>query len=375
VTLLPRPRSLRPTAPRHALERLDRRVSDHAIRWIATGIIGVTLLAAGAAAHPSEASSARLTNAAVRHSSELAPQPVRLPATAPVAKATGKASSSAKAVAPKAQRPASRKAPAPKRWLPTGTGMWLHDFPKSEKGNGRQIVKRSKAVGLSTLYVQTGSSKKGWIGGPVLNSLLKETKGTDIKVVAWDFPKLVHPVVDAWRMAKAAHYRCSGCARVAAVAPDIETKAEGTNIGARQVALYYSTLRRLLPRNIAIMATVPWPSEMRVGSYPYAATAPYADAWVPMAYWYNRSPAVVTTTSMRLLRHYKKPIMPVGQGYDGRIDAPYLPVDKNPGKSVDAFLVAAKAYGAKHVSLWSWQTTGGQQWAALARASKLFPTA
>lgn len=60
---------------------------------------------------------------------------------------------------------------------------------------------------------------------------LPATEGTGLKVVAWDFPTLVDPVAGEHRLAKAARYRCTGCPRVAAVAPDVETAAEGTRIG------------------------------------------------------------------------------------------------------------------------------------------------
>jgi hypothetical protein len=274
---------------------------------------------------------------------------------------------------PAAKRPTAVTAPAPvKRWLPSGTGMWLHRFEASEAGDPSALVGRAKAVGLTTLYVQTGSSKKGWIGSAPLASLLPATQGTDLRVVAWDFPSLADPVADAHRMAKAALYRCQGCPRVAAVAPDVETAAEGTRIGTAAVTRYYLTLRALLPQDIAILATVPWPSEHRTGKYPYARTAALTDALMPMTYWYNRSAGGVTTTSMNYLNQLHRPVMPVGQGFDGRVDAPYLMADLHPGRSVEAFLTSARAHGAQAVSLWSWETTGSQQWMALMQARANF---
>ncbi len=272
-----------------------------------------------------------------------------------------------------AARPAQRSARPAKPWLPTGTGMWLHEFGKSEGGNADAIVARARQTGLTTLYVQTGSSKKGWIGGPVLTSLLRATKGTEIRVIAWDFPTLKNPEIDAKRMAAAARFTCRGCARVAAVAPDVETSAEGTRLSGPAVHRYYTVLRQRIGPSIAILATVPWPSEKRTRSYPYRQTAALSDALLPMAYWYNREPAVVTATSMSYLKQFKRPIMPVGQGYDGRLDAPYLAADPTPGLSVLEFLRAARAGGAKHISLWSWQTTGPQQWHSLQLARTLFP--
>jgi hypothetical protein len=261
------------------------------------------------------------------------------------------------------------------RWLPTGTGMWVHEWAKTEHGNGKKVVRRAKLAGLSHLYVQTGSSKKGWIGGPVLGQLMPATKNTNIKVIAWDFPKLDHPEADARRLARAAWWHEPGVPMIAAVAPDIETASEGTHANRQSIERYYRTLRRSLPARVAILATVPWPSEKRVNRYPYVRTARHADAIVPMAYWYNRSPSRVTRTSMRVLQQYGKPVIPVGQGYDGRLDAPYLSLDAHPGKSVDAFVTAARMSGAQSISLWSWQTTGAQQWSALTRASKRYAPA
>ncbi|HVE74317.1 MAG TPA: hypothetical protein VNA30_04395 [Mycobacteriales bacterium] len=273
---------------------------------------------------------------------------------------------------PAASRVARSSSPAADRWLPTGTGMWLHDWRKSESGHAHAVVARAKAAGLSHLFVQTGSSKKGWIGTPTLAQLLPATTGTGIAVIAWDFPKLVNPEADARRLARAAWFHRPGAPMVAAVAPDVETAAEGTHLSARAIDRYYRTLRAALPARTAILATVPWPSEKRINSYPYDRTARHTDAWIPMAYWYNRDPARVTATSMRVLSRFGKPIMPVGQGYDGRLDAPYLAPDPTPGKSVQAFLDTARRRGAPAVSLWSWQTTGPQQWRTLANAAAAF---
>ena len=274
--------------------------------------------------------------------------------------------------APPAAVPAPPPPPAVPRWLPTGTGMWLHEWRKSENGNPRAVVARAQETGLSHLYVQTGSSGKGWIGEEVLSALMPITDGAGLKVIAWDFPKLANPEDDARRMAMAATWSRPGSARVAAVAPDIETAAEGTRLSPDRVIRYYAALRAALPPEIPILATVPWPSEKRIGMYPYAETAPFSDAFIPMAYWYNRPAAVVTETSMSWLRQFGKPVMPVGQGYDGRLDAPYLAADPAPDQSVQAFVDAARAGGAQSLSLWSWQTTGPLQWGVLARAASGF---
>ena len=355
-----------------ALSDLDLRASATRFsREVALALAGVLLLGLGAAvaqATPPEPT-AVVTRTAVWKPVPGPVAPQVLPAkAAPQAAPKPKPAARAKPKVVKA-RPVGKPV---ERWMPTGTGMWLHDWSRSEGGHAGLVVKRAQAAGLTHLFVQTGSSKKGWIGQPVLSQLLPATKGTDIKVIAWDFPTLVNPEDDARRLAKAAWWRRPGVPMVAAVAPDIETLSEGTHATPGSIERYYRTLRKALPQRVAILATVPWPSEKRIHRYPYTRTALHADAFIPMAYWYNRSPSQVTATSMRVLKRYGKPVFPVGQGYDGRLDAPYLDPDPAPGKSVDAFVFAARYSGATSLSLWSWQTTGGQQWSALHRAAQKF---
>ncbi len=260
------------------------------------------------------------------------------------------------------------------RYLPTGTGMWTHQWDKTEGGDASAIVRRATRTGLSHIFIRTGTRKGGFDGGPMLAELLPATRGTGLKVIAWDFPILTDPKADARRLARAAHFVAPGAGtpRVAAVAPDIETGAEGTRLTGHAVRIYYRELRRLLPADIAILATVPWPSEKRVGRYPYAETALYADAFIPMAYWINRDPQTVTRQSMRFLRRYGKPIMPAGQAYDPRIDRPELNLRAPSAKAIAHFIRAAKDLGAPAVSLWVWQTADDNHWTAIGRARHLF---
>jgi hypothetical protein len=284
--------------------------------------------------------------------------------------------------APPVRRAAAAKAPhvatkkhkrSLSRWLPTGTGMWIYQWGKSNHGKAHSVVARARSVGLTTLFVRTGSSHDGFTGAKVLRALLPATAHTDVHVVAWDFPELRHPVKDARRMARAASFNRGRGLHVAAVAPDIETPAEGTRTSAARVRTYLKTLRRLLPKDVAILTTVPWPSSSRRGRYPYATVAAHSDALLPMAYWYNNAPSLVTNRSVRFLSQFHKPVQPVGQGYDGKADVPSLP-HNNLRKQVPAFLRAARSLHVSAVSLWSWQSAPKVTWSALARARRWFPT-
>ena len=254
------------------------------------------------------------------------------------------------------------------RYIPRGTGMWLYQWDETEGGDARRIVHRAQITGLSHLYVRTGTRKGGFDGGPVLRELLPATKGTNIQVIAWDFPQLANPVADARRLAAAAKFRVPGAPRIMAVAPDIETGAEGTKLSTAAVDLYMRHLRRILPSDVAIIGVVPWPSEKRVGRYPFGTVAKYSDAVAPMAYWINRDPATVVRQSMQRLKVFRKPVLPIGQAYDPRIDIPTLKWGPPSRAQMDAFFRTADRMGARSVSLWVWQFASPDQWRALAAA-------
>jgi hypothetical protein len=266
--------------------------------------------------------------------------------------------------------PAGRTA----RWTPTGTGMWIYQWSATSGGNAVAVLRRSRLAGLSTLYVRTGSSWDGFTGAAPLSALLSRVGNGGPAIVAWDFPSLDHPGEDALRLARAARFGLNrrGWGHVVAVAPDIETPAEGTYLTDARVLWYLSDLRRFLPRDVSILATVPWPSRYRVGRYPYRLISRYADAFLPMAYWYDNSSYVVTVDSIRYLDRFGRPVVPVGQGYNEQIDDPHLPPSR-PRVELAGFVRAAQRAGARGVSLWSWQLAGPAQWGAIHNARRDFP--
>ncbi|HWL34834.1 MAG TPA: hypothetical protein VNQ77_01445 [Frankiaceae bacterium] len=271
----------------------------------------------------------------------------------------------------KAQQPAP-KVTAKGRYIPTGTGMWTYMWGETEGGSAKKIVERAQRTGLSHLYVRTGTRKGGFDGGPVLKKLLPATKGTGIQVIAWDFPQLKNPTSDARRLAAAARFRVPGAPRIMAVAPDIETGSEGTILTNARVETYMRTLRRLLPKDVSIIGVTPWPSEKRIGRYPFGGVAKYSDALAPMAYWVNRDPATVARQTMERLKKYGKPVMPIGQAYDPRIDVPGLKWGPPSQAQVTAFLETSDKYGAPATSLWVWQFASKGQWTALSKNRQLF---
>jgi len=371
---------LDPPTPRHARIR-DFGGLDRLVALLIVGVFGAALLqtsnarltassaigsghAVDAAAAPApQNTKARVVVqpervvAAERHAATKAP--ARRVAAKPVAATPAK--SAPKSAAVKA-----------KPYVPTGTGMWIYQWHSTAGGSAATIVRRAKWAGLSSLYLRTGSSWDGFTGAHALPALLRATRGTDISVIAWDFPKLRNPAWDARRLAHAAWVnRGRHTPHVVAVAPDIETPAEGTHNAAWRVRWYLRVLRSHLPKGVTILSTVPWPSIYRMGEYPYGTVAAHSDALVPMAYWYNNPPGYVTTRSIRYLRQFHKPVAPVGQGYDGKLDVPSLR-HNDLSRQVPVFLRTAKRVGAHGVSIWSWQNAKTATWNALARARHWF---
>ena len=349
---------------------------SQAVAILAVGAVGMIALSAATAGARLSADTGHVRLAGLTRTAIVAPAHVR----ADVARLDHRPAVAAPS--PRRAEPARRAASGrhasahvrrqPAKWLPSGTGMWIYEWNRSNGGRPSAVIKRAKTVGLTHLFVRTGSSHDGYTGTAVLRAVIPAARKAQLKVIAWDFPELTHPVADARRLARAAKFVARGGGRVSAVAPDIETPAEGTSSTPGAVRLYLKTLRRLLPASVPILATVPWPSSARVGHFPYATVAAHSDALLPMAYWYNNSPAAVTAASVKYLRRFHRPVMPVGQGYDGRIDVPSLP-HNNLAKQVPAFFATAHKLGARAVSLWSWQSAPNATWRALRSARRLFP--
>jgi hypothetical protein len=338
---------------------------------VAIGAIGASALAAASTTHAG-ALAAAATSSPVAPSThrQAEGRPVgTVHATSPTQSAKHPAAVTSKPAVRRPTTGVSVAAKPAKRWIPSGTGIWIYEWKKSNHGNAGSVVARARSAGLTHLFVRTGSTHDHYTGGRLLKQLLPATAHTNVKVVAWDFPALKNPAKDAWRLAYAAYadYRNPNVPHVAAVAPDIETTAEGTHTSAKRVTIYLTTLRRLLPRNVAILTTVPWPSSSRVGRYPYKAVAARSDALLPMAYWYDNSPTEVTATAISFLRRYHRPVQPVGQGYDGKLDVPSIP-HNNLRKQMPKFFITARRLGASAVSVWSWQAAPPVVWGYLSYA-------
>jgi hypothetical protein len=195
-----------------------------------------------------------------------------------------------------------------------GKGIWLTVWPGTRL-NVAATVATARAAGLHQLWARTGSSKDGFYGGPLLRELVPIAHAAGISVVAWDFPTLSDPATDAARATLA--FR----AGADAFSPDIEAAAEGTHLTVRRVR-YYLSLVRSHAGNRPVVATVPSPTSYWLAEYPYAAEAPFVDAFAPMVYWSCTEPGAAVIQAMTVLSRLR-PVAPIGQDFNmGPIGGP-----------------------------------------------------
>jgi len=278
---------------------------------------------------------------------------------APVAEATPPAT----AAAPPAEAPAP---PAtPKAIIPLGKGMWLYQLSMSEGGDANKVVAKARAAGLTHLYTRLGSSKKGFYAQDELNKLLPVAHAAGLKVVGWDFVYLTDPVADAVRSKAEIDYTTPDGHRIDAFSADIETGSEGVSLTPEGAAAYGAKLRALAGPGYPLIATVPRPSPKR--SFPFAEATAAFDAIAPMVYWQNRDPATDVAGAIDYLAQFNKPILPVGQAYNG---GPEGGPDRDPPKEqLVAFMNTAMAKGALGVSFWVWNHATPEQWSAIDQAT------
>ena len=250
--------------------------------------------------------------------------------------------------------------------------MWLYVPEHIEGGNVDALVARAKAVGLTHVYVRTGSSRMGFYAQEYLNRLLPAAHANGIRVYAWDFPYLNDVIGDLNRAYAAVQHRTPDGHRVDGYVADIELRSMGVNVTPETATAFGTTLRRMVGPDYPLIACVPRPSPALV-TYPFAQVVASFDAIAPMVYWMGRDPATDITNAVRDLSVYGKPIIPVGQAYDGAAEGgpPGVPARDQ----MQRFMQAAEASGVIGVSWWSWQHADQQAWDAVRDAPEFILTA
>ena len=293
------------------------------------------------------------------------PETTAPPAAVPADRAAESVTTTTAPAPPDQIEVAAAPAPPAKPIVPLGKGMWLYQLSMSEGGDANKVVARAKKIGLTHLYTRLGSSKKGFYAQGELDKLLPVAHAAGLKVIGWDFVYLTDPTADAVRSKAEIDYTTPDGHKIDAFSADIETAAEGVSLTAEAAAAYGAKLRELAGPSYPLIATVPRPSPKR--AFPFAEATAAFDAIAPMVYWQNRDPATDVAGAIDYLAQFGKPILPIGQAYNG---GPEGGPDRDPPKEqLVAFMDTAMSKGALGVSFWVWNHATAEQWSAIDEAT------
>jgi hypothetical protein len=256
---------------------------------------------------------------------------------------------------------------APGAWTPDlgplhGKGMWIWRYRQTQGGDADAIVARASAAGLRQLWVRVADSQSGFYAKDVLDALVARAHRKGIAVIGWGFPYLFDPAADAGWTADALAWRSPSGDALDGFSPDLELSTEGVMLSEKRAQVYLGLVRRAAGGRL-VVATVYRPSDrLWPDRYPYAAMAPYVDAFAPMVYWGCLEPGATAGQALERLTTLK-PVHVIGQGYDasdsgGRAAAP-------DALETRRFLDVARRQGAVGASFWVWQSMGDEQWSAL----------
>jgi hypothetical protein len=258
---------------------------------------------------------------------------------------------------------------APAKAMPTGKGMWIYEFPRTEGGNMQAIVARAKANGITHVYPRMGSHWDGFNARQYMDAFLPLAHAAGLKVFGWDFPRLGDSLPSDIERARAMiNFTSSSGDRLDGFSADIETINEGSHVTPEIALVYGRALRDIAGPDFTLIATVPRPSPRNRPTYPYGEIVESFDAIAPMVYWLNRQPDTDVIGAMDELAKFGKPVFPVGQAYDGRAEGGRAGVP--PPEELQSFMHSALAKGATGVSFWSWQAANGAAWTAIRDASE-----
>ncbi|HEX4538661.1 MAG TPA: hypothetical protein VH112_00320 [Acidimicrobiales bacterium] len=255
--------------------------------------------------------------------------------------------------------------PAPRLPSPaalSGKGLWIWQLPATEHGDVAAIVSKATQAGLHQLWVRVADSRDGFYAPSQLAALVPAAHRAGLAVIGWGFPYLYDPVADAVWTQQALGWRGPDGGRLDGFAADIETPSEGTALSARR-AVTYLGFARPAAQGRPLVATVFPPTNHNLSTMPYAAMAPYVDAFAPMMYWGCTDPGAYAQLALANLGTLA-PVHLIGQAYN-MADEGGRPASPSSAEIL-RFLAVARSGGAVGASLWSWQEMTGEEYGALA---------
>jgi hypothetical protein len=244
-----------------------------------------------------------------------------------------------------------------------GTGMWIWQWQSTSGGNPSAVVAQARAAHLNQLWVRVGDSMNGFYGAAELDQLVPVAHSAGMSVIAWGFPYLYDPVGDARWTAQILAWRGPGGQAVDGYSADVERSSEGVDLTGQRAAVYLQAVRAAAGSR-PVVATVypPTDDNWQRGGYPYAAMAPYVDAFAPMIYWECTDPGADAALDVSRLATLR-PVHIIGQAFDlAAVGGRAVPPS---GAEITDFLRAGQRAGALGASFWVWQEASPEEWAAI----------
>lgn len=255
-------------------------------------------------------------------------------------------------------------------WPVAGKGMWM-PVPLMAMANPHAVVKAAHALGLTHIYLEVGSSGRGFYGRQQVDRLLPVAHQQGIEVIGWVLTSLDDLPSDVSLCRSVARYQTPSGDRLDGIAPDMES-----NLARNDVAAFAQILRAELGPDSLIVGVI-FPVGSWVGyHHPIARILSQSfNVLAPMAYWHEAQQQYASATVADYISHAvsdiqqavddpRYPVAVIGQTYDGfsRNGAgPNSPT----GAEIEAALAAAQRAGAIGVSLFQWGTTTPSEWKAI----------
>jgi hypothetical protein len=191
----------------------------------------------------------------------------------------------------------------------TGYGAWvdLWDYDRAKTGTRPAVTTASidamAANGVQVVMIQSSRPGGAMIADPTrLAALVRRAKAHRLRVVLWYLPSTKNLTSDLAHLRAAAGYP-----GVDAVGVDAE------DVGVTPVSLRNQRLVTLLQRlhaavDVPVITITPSPTAMALWApktwwpnYPFAAVAPFTDAFMTMSYWASHKAKGQTTAAAEVL--------------------------------------------------------------------------
>src|SRR3954454_16122748 len=229
-----------------------------------------------------------------------------------------------------------------------GTGMWVWQMSRTERGSADAVARRAAASGVRTVIVKGANATTRW---PQFSpALVAALHARGLNACAYHFLYGRRPEAEA-----------ALTARLAATGADcVVVDVEGQYAGRYAAAqTYVSRVRALIgadyPLGFTSLPYVSWHSAIPYSVFLGPGGAQFN---LPQVYWKAIGSSVDRVFARTVAENavYGRPLAPIGQLYS-----------KPSPASIVRFRALAAAAGATGVSFWSWQSAAPSGWAALKR--------